>query len=673
MTVPFEREYLTSAGWLAADIMATVLQPPPPVDLRAWAVGNVVFPEGSPRPGPYRPEDFPFNDRILEVLSPDHPCREADLCKGAQIGGTILGMIFACGTMDLDPGPFLFTHPTEPNARRWMRLKLKPFIKASVSLRAILATEKAKDASATGMYVERKDGRGTIQLAGAASPSSLSEISMPRQVQDDLSKWDEDNGAGDPEGQADSRSKAYDNAKVFKVGTPTIEDNCRITRGLKGGTWEEWHVPCPHCGHMHVLAWENFKAALEGEGGTPDQPFFTCPKCSGRIHEHHRDRMNAGGRWIARNPKAPHVSFHLPSYYSPLARWSEMAWKWLQVRGNPDAEQPFFNDWLGLAYSRAGEAPPAEALKARAEESGHARGIVPKGHPLLVLGMDCQGDRVEVQVLAFGPNRRSAVVDYIVVPGHITETHTRAELTRLVNRAWPFASGRKVQADIVAIDANAYTDDVFDWIKSHPASRVIGVRGSQSDLAEPIALVSRDSEGKGKRRRRRSFGGRFFNVGSSGLKAMLYEFLKRTDPLSRGFVSLARGLGDDYFEQLTSERREQVTTSGGRRVFRWVPKKGVANEALDTFVYAMAAAIKRGWTRMDEDGWDALLAERDTPPPGGGQMDLENLILEARPASKPASPPPSIGPGQAAPPEPDPARDTPAPGQPRKRGLDRLA
>ena len=54
-------------------------------------------------------------------------------------------------------------------------------------------------------------------------------ISFRRQVQDDLSKW-ENNEAGDPESQADTRSSAYEyDAKIFKVSTPMIKGDCRIS------------------------------------------------------------------------------------------------------------------------------------------------------------------------------------------------------------------------------------------------------------------------------------------------------------------------------------------------------------------------------------------------------------------------------------------------------------
>ncbi|EPY01394.1 terminase gpA endonuclease subunit, partial [Magnetospirillum fulvum] len=293
------------------------------------------------------------------------------------------------------------------------------------------------------------------------------------------------------------------------------------------------------------------------------------------------------------------------------------------------------------------------------EETGHPKGLIPRGYPLLTLGIDCQGDRVEVQAVAFGPNRRRAVVDYIVVSGNITESETRDELDRVVTRLWVNEAGRKIAPDLVAIDGNAYTDDVFDWAKHYSRSQVIMVRGVHPDTAEIIAPVRRDAEGKGKRRRTRTFGNRFFNVGVSVLKGTLYEFLKRTDPLSRGFVAFARGLGTEYFEQLCSETRKEVATKGGRRVWRWTPKPNMANEALDTMNYAEAAATLKGWTRWDDAAWDALIEERETPPATPGeQLDMEHLLLTSRPGQ--AALPARSEPEKPSPPPvpvPPPARD----------------
>lgn len=199
--------------------MAAVLTPPPPVDHLRWAEKHVRFGTESPLKGSHDRSKFPFFDRIYKVLGPDHPARVVVLCKSAQLDGTVLAQIFIASQLDTAPGPVLYTHPTEGNAKRWVRTKWRPMIRATSALSRIIPLTSAKEGTASTLYQERFDGRGYLQISGANSAASLSMVSMPTQVQDDLSKW-ETNEAGDPEIQADSRSKAYEWAKIFKVGTP---------------------------------------------------------------------------------------------------------------------------------------------------------------------------------------------------------------------------------------------------------------------------------------------------------------------------------------------------------------------------------------------------------------------------------------------------------------------
>jgi phage terminase large subunit GpA-like protein len=81
---------------------------------RRWAVDNVSFSDGESQfSGPYKPDRFkPFTE-TYKALGPDDPCRIVTFSKGAQIGGTIIAMVFALGSLDLDPSDFLYVHPTE--------------------------------------------------------------------------------------------------------------------------------------------------------------------------------------------------------------------------------------------------------------------------------------------------------------------------------------------------------------------------------------------------------------------------------------------------------------------------------------------------------------------------------------------------------------------------------
>jgi phage terminase large subunit GpA-like protein len=641
---------LANEAWVIAQVMASTLQPAPAVDLEAWACEHVVFGSESPVPGRYDPKRFPYFSRILEVLGPEHPARVVTLMKSAQIGGTVLAQIFVGGSSDLDPSPILYVHPTEGNAGRWAKTKWRPFVRGTAPLRELFPMGSSRDQSSSTLFYERRDGRGFLQVSGANSEASLSMISMPRQVQDDLSKW-ELNNAGDPETQADSRSKAFEHAKILKIGTPLIEDSCRITKSFMRSTQEHFHLPCPGCGHFHPLEWENMLGRLDEMD--PAAASFLCPACTFVIQQRHRHDMLGGGRWVAHNPGAAEPGFHLWAAYSPLESFSRIAVAWFAAKGDPAREQAFLNDTAGLPFKAVGEAPPWEGLRDRAEASSRARGIVPLGGLLLTMGLDCQDDRVEWQLVAWGPDYHRYVVDYGVVEGSITETTTRAKLDRLMERRWLDFQRQPRDIDMAAIDGNAWTEEVLDWVKRQPESVVMMVRGARSDQAPPLQRVKIERTRDGKVRK---YGRRFYNVGASQMKLALYKNLQKADPLQRGYVDLPRGLDDQYFRQLTAEKRVGKRRPDGFVQFLWVKAAGERNEALDTMIYAEAAAVRIGWRSHDEAAWERLRGQLEAPV-AAPQLDLEDMLATAPARPEPAArepaeqsrPPAAVTPPPAAP------------------------
>ncbi|TXH34053.1 MAG: terminase [Rhodospirillaceae bacterium] len=614
--------FLANPRRVVADIVAETTQPPPPLDLNRWAQDNVRFGSESSIRGPYNPELFPFFTRPLEVLGPEHPARVVVMKKSAQIGGTVLAQIFLSASMDMDPCGVMYIHPTEVNAARWAKTKWKPMIRQSTALTAIFGNAKSRDSSHSLLFQERKDGRGWLQISGANSASSLSMLSAKKQIQDDLSKW-ELNDAGDPETQADSRSKAFAWAKIFKISTPLIEDGCRITKAFLRSTQEHYHVPCPHCGHQHPLEWENLQSYIEAH--PTDEPCFTCPSCGGLIEQHHRYHMNRLGKWVARNALAVMIGFYLWAAYSPLESWVNIRDAWLSAKGDPAKEQAFLNDTVGFAYKAAGESPPWEAIRDRAAAGELKLGEIPVGGLLLSLGLDCQSDRVEWHCVAFGRDLRRWTIEYGVIEGHISDGETRRNLDALVKRTWPDKFGNRRQAGMVAIDGNAWTDDVFDWAKRHPASRVMMVRGAKSDLAPLLVKVKREKNKEGKSVK---YAGRFFNVGVSPMKMSLYKNLQKLDPLERGYCGFPVGLDDDYYQQLCAERRTPKKRKDGFVDYRWTKDAAQRNEVLDTALYAEAAAIRLGWRSKTDDAWDQLEKELEASR-GSGQLDLEDMLPAA--------------------------------------------
>ncbi len=633
---------VANAERISAEVLADVLTPPPRVDYLAWAEQNIVFSEReSPLPGPYNRDLFYYFDEILRALSPDDPCRVVSFAKSAQLGGTVLANIFCGGSMDMDPGDFLYVHPTDSNAQRWSKMKLVPMLKGTAAL-ARLFPMKSRDGLDSVLYKERIDGKGAIQISGANSPASLSQVTMKRQVQDDLAKW-EMNAGGDPETQADSRSRAHEFAKVFKISTPLIEPGCRITKAYEEGSQEKLYLPCPHCGHLQTLEWENFLSNLDEEH--PERAHFLCtgPDCGGVIEEYHRPQMLRQARqlelageevWKASNPAARrvHRSFHLWSAYSLLQSFERIAREWINAKGNPASEQTFFNDTVGRAYRTLGDAPPWEILRDRAAQASRKRGTVPAGHVILTCGIDCQKDRVEYQVVAWARDHRKAVVEYGVIPGHISSAECQSVLNGLLVQTYPNAYGRSLGIDLTAIDGNAWTEDVWEWAKRHPSSKVIMVRGVGSEAAPLLVAVKREVNRAGKRL---PYHKRFFNFATSVLKMAFYRDLVKSDPLERGFVDLPSGLEDEYFRQITAETRKRVTGRGGFDEYKWVKDPLQANEGLDTYLQATAAFIRlAGPTRALPDAvWDRYEAARDCAPEPV-QGDIEDLFNH-KPATEP--------------------------------------
>ncbi|KTQ95018.1 terminase [Aureimonas ureilytica] len=631
-----------NAERLAEEVMAEVWQPPPPVDFLAWAVDNIVFTEQESRfHGEYNRERFPYFDEILRALSPDDPCREVTLAKSAQIGGTVLANIFTGGSMEMDPCYFLYVHPTADNAMRWSKMKLAPMLKGTASLAALFPM-RSRDGLDSVLYKERVDGRGAIQISGANSPASLSQVTMKRQVQDDLAKW-EMNSAGDPETQANSRSRGRPDAKIFKISTPLIEPGCRITANFEAGSQEHFYVPCPHCEHFQVLEWENMLANLDEEA--PEKAHFTCVECGCEIEDHHRGAILPRGEWRAHNASARrhHRSFHIWSAYSFLQSFEQIAREFLAAKGVPSKEQVFFNDTVGRAYKTLGEAPPWEALRDRGGVSFYARGFIPVGGLVVTIGVDCQGDRVEWQAVAFGRDYRRFIVDAGVIPGHISTKGCQERLDALLQQAWPNAVGNRIKADRLAIDGNAYSEEVWSWVKGKPSSQVIMVRGVPSESAALIAPVKKERNAKGKLLR---YSKRFYNFATSVLKMALYRNIVRDDVTARGFVGLPSGMDDEFYRQLTSESRRARQNKQGFTVYEWVKDPNVPNEMLDTHLQAEAAAIHYGIRAMPDAIWDRLEAERETPPTEA-QLDFEDGLFGSLPTMQ-VSEPSTVAPNLAA-------------------------
>lgn len=619
---------------------AAALAPPPPPDPWDWACEHLHFGDGDAIPGKFDAAAFAWARRPLECLSPEHPAREVSIRGSAQIGKTtmLIGSTIGCW-LDRAPANILVVHPTAAAGANWSKDKLMSMRRDVPRMRVVLPSVNARESIA---FVPSADGRSILYVEASGSASGLSSKTCPRVVMDDLSKF-EDNPLGDPESLAVSRASAHEEGgKILRVSTAMLVGDCRISRAVERGTDERWHIPCPHCAHMHALEWENFEPSIDP--ADPASACFSCPACGADIRDDDLRRVVPLGAWVARNPGGDHPSFTIWRAYVPFRRLASIARDWLIARGDARAEHTFYNDVLGLPYEAASDAPRWESLRDRAELADAAdvaqRGRIPARRPILACGVDVQGDRIEWHLRAFGRDGRAHTVDYGVIAHAIATDAGRAALDALLRRAWRNMSGRDAMIDRLAIDQGAYTADVESWARRHPQTRVVMVKGASSAIAPLYAVQKslRRRDGTVRRRQKQAY---LVNV--SALKASLYAALRQDDPEGRGYQSFAPGLGEDFYRQLTAERRVVKRNRAGVMQSTWeLVTPTSRNEVLDTALYADIAARLHGWREWTDAEWDAAEASADAPPPDA-QPDLLELAARPIPPSArqaPPSPPP---------------------------------
>lgn len=646
--------FLAPAAVVVARAAAKAILPPMPPDITRWCENNIVFDERSPMPGPFRIERFPFLREIHEVLSPEHPCREVTVRGSAQWGKTVsIIQPTLAAWHEYSPLDSLIVHPTQSAAKEWVMNKWLPMRRSTQALKTIFGDGRGDNTDAI-FNQETLDRNGSLKVASAGSPADLTGTTRRLVIGDDISKW-EATDKGDPEALMISRAEGFEDAKVLRVSTPLVAGTCRITRAFARSDQRYFWVPCPHCGHEAPLTWENLRKNIDPE--RLHAACFTCDDCGCEIRHSDKERIVGLGRWVAANAKGDHPGFHLWRAYAPQRDWASIAVSYAQVMGwtrltltreteseiaqqvEAETEQVFYNDVLGLPYEQASKGPDWEKLRDRVENLADGEtlppGILPATGFILSAGVDCQQDRTEVQIVAFGRNHRRWVVDYLVIPHHVGDADGRAALDALLKASWRTALGRMVQIDMMAVDVGTFTEDVWAWAKRYPWGRVILVKGASSQTGPVMAPMKfeRRKDGQAKRSQKRAF---MLNV--SQMKADFYAWLAKDDPLERGHVAFARGLGDEFYRMITAEVRVLKRSRTGVVTSSWeLAEPGRRNEALDNMLYAEAAARRKGWASMTEEQWAALDDLRGTPPEGpqGDLFDAQVAAVEPPQAAAP--------------------------------------
>jgi phage terminase large subunit GpA-like protein len=555
-----------------SEAFASRCRPKSHLTVSEWADAHRIIPPGtSPEPGAWRTDRVEYLREILDAFS-DPTVERVVVMAASQIGKTEIFLNVMGYFAHQDPSPILFVQSTEDAARSFSKERIKPMFDGSPALCGLLS-EGERNSDNTVML--RQFPGGLLACAWAGSASSLASRPIRVVLGDELDRWPETTGKdGDPWPQAVQRTSNFYNAKVGAVSTPTIEGLSAIERLHEDSDQRQYHVPCPHCGGPQVLEWRGIQYKNAAGENDPDNAWYKCGHCAGRIEERHKPAMIRWGRWIASNPGNASRGYQISALYSPWVRWSTLAREWIKANNDRDgrALQAFMNLRLGELWQEAAQKITVESLE-KNRETYEAR--VPAGVLFATTGVDVQDNRLELEVVGWGAGRESWGIEYIIIPGDTSLQATWDKLDAVLLQSWPRDDGRPVQIVCGCIDSGGHrTQEVYQFAQSRLARNIFASKG-QAGIGRPVA---------GKPTVTNQLRINLIPIGVDTAKEAVVSRLMHEKP-GPGYCHFPMGDGYDaeFYRGLLSERR---VVRGGKRVWE---KTRPRNEPFDCRVLATAA------------------------------------------------------------------------------------
>lgn len=576
----------------------SVFAPPPDLTVSEWADRErMLSPESSAEPGKWDTDRAPYQREIMDTVK-DESIDEIVLMTSAQVGKTEIINNVVGYFIQHDPSPMLIVQPTLSMAEAYSKDRLAGMIRDTPALRKIIGDGKAKKTGNTLLHKSFPGGH--VTLAGSNSPASLASRPVRVVLFDEVDRFPFSAGTeGDPVNLGKKRSTTFLNRISIMVSTPTKKGASRIELAYEGSDKRLYFVPCPHCGHMQFL---DFKR-LHFDEENPLGATFTCEENGCVIDHRDKREMLMRGEWRKTgNEKSRVAGFHLNELYSPWKTWGQIAEDYLSAKKSEETLKTFYNTSLGLPYESQGDVPDWEMLYKR--KGGYKRGKIPNEVLFLTAGVDVQKDRIELEIVGWGKEKRSWSIDYQVLFGDTSQKGTFNQLDQVLSKVWEREDKSTLSVLRLAIDSGYQTQNVYQWARRFPESRVIVVKGQES--LNQIFAMPKDIMKRSKKSRPLA---RVWNIGVNVIKRELFSWFKLDEPSQDesppfGFCYFPSDYDQNYFKMLCSESEEVKLVNGFPKYY--FTKVFDRNEALDVRVYNRAAASTLGIDSLNDEGLENL-------------------------------------------------------------------
>jgi phage terminase large subunit GpA-like protein len=556
------------------------------LSVSAWAEANRVVDRGA-RKGKWSNKTVPFAVEIMDAFT-DPDIREIVFQKPSQVAGSEI-LANVCGYyIDIEPTEIAYVAEKEDKAKAWTIESFDSMVKATDCLKSKVKTA-AED---NNQNVKRFSG-GSLHVLWATSPAELSSRPIQVILFDEKAAY-QPTKEGDAVKLGEARTKTYDGfEKIGKISSPRkAEDPSDIEADFLRGDKRQYWVPCPSCDELQLLEWKN----CHWDEGDADTAFMGCVHCGVQLEwddlEHMLDPAN-GARWIKDadldkpfwpdHPADPEVaSFRINQLYSPFVRWKRMVKDFLEAKAKGPGSmqmQAWVNTSLGEPWRPYVKIDYGD-LELRKEDYGAP---VPAGALVLTAGVDVQKDRLEYQIIGWGRDNETWIVEVDVLEGDPGQLAVWDDLTEKLTQTF-IGETTEFRVQCAFIDSGYHAQMVYAFVKRNEGRRWFACKG-MGDPSKPV--VSKHSwVGSNPKVR-------LFPVGTTAAKDEIFSHLLVTEP-GPGYVHVPNRpeFDDAYLKQLCSEKKVTRYRLGVETKVYEKVSANARNEALDTFVYATAARIK---------------------------------------------------------------------------------
>jgi len=544
-------------------------KPPPKLTISEWADSyRKLSPESSAESGSWRTSRCEYQREIMDTFN-DPTTERIVVMTSSQVGKTEI-LLNAIGYyIDQDASPILVVQPNLSMGQAFSKDRLAAMIRDSEKLKDCVADAKRKDSSNTTMH--KKFAGGHISIVGSNSSAGLASRPIRILLLDECDRFEQSvGGEGSPIALAVARTKTFFNRKIFMCSTPTIKGLSAIEAAFEESDQRYFNVPCPECNFKQILKWKN----VVWEEDKPETAAYACEDCGSVIEESKKQWMITNGEWIATAPKVKTAGFHISELYSVWSTWSDMAINFLEAKKNPETLKTFINTSLGESWEEKGQSINYEDLLDR--RLNYDINTIPEDVMVLVAGVDTQKDRLEISLVGFARDYECYVIDHRIFWGDPNAAQVWNDLDDFLKKRFQTESGRIMPISCTCIDSGGHhTNQVYQFTKPRQARRVFAIKGL-SVAGKPIA-------------NKPTFVGKnravLYGVGTDQAKELIYGRLA-VEP-DKTTLHFAADLDEEYFKQLTAEKRITTFTRGKKQmVWKQIRPR---NETLDCLVYSFAA------------------------------------------------------------------------------------